>query len=207
MKIIITESQYKKILLENSSNDIENTFKGMSEFFKKVKNDAKKELGLDFEFSLTWGLTIAGLAMPIMSYLQGKYEGLTSSDISLLTAGIVFTFYFANQKNLKLIIAELKKRGLKDVYDDMIQKTKEFKKVFIKFIESFAVPTTSVINVLAFTFLIPVLPELFNFIMGNPTNISVKELILRVAAYVPIKYFVVTLKNLIALMLKRFNGE
>lgn len=207
MKIIITESQYKKILLENSSNDIENTFKGMSEFFKKVKNDTKKELGLDFEFSLTWGLTIAGLAMPIMSYLQGKYEGLTSSDISLLTAGIVFTFYFANQKNLKLIIAELKKRGLKDVYDDMIQKTKQFKKVFIKFIESFAVPTTSVINVLAFTLLIPVLPELFNFIMGNPTNLSIKELVIRVAAYVPIKYFVVTLKNLIALMLKRFNGE
>jgi hypothetical protein len=179
----------------------------MSEFFKKVKNDLKKELSLDFEFSLTWGLTIAGLAMPIMSYLQGKYEGLTSSDISLLTAGIVFTFYFANQKNLKLIIAELKKRGLKDVYDDMIQKTKEFKKVFIKFIESFAVPTTSVINVLAFTLLIPVLPELFNFIMGNPTNLSIKELVIRVAAYVPIKYFVVTLKNLIALMLKRFNGE
>ena len=66
----------------------------------------------------------------------------------------------------KKIIAELKKRGLKDVYDDMIQKTKEFKKVFIKFIESFAVPTTSVINVLAFTLLIPVLPELFNFIMS-----------------------------------------
>jgi hypothetical protein len=207
MKIIITESQYKKILLENSSNEVESKFKDMTEFFKKVKNDLKKELSLDFEFSLTWGLTIAGLAMPIMSYLQGKYEGLTSSDISLLTAGIVFTFYFANQKNLKLIIAELKKRGLKDVYDDMIQKTKEFKKVFIKFIESFAVPTTSVINVLAFTLLIPVLPELFNFIMGNPTNLSIKELIIRVAAYVPIKYFVVTLKNLIALMLKRFNGE
>jgi hypothetical protein len=207
MKIIITESQYKKILLENSSNEVESKFKDMTEFFKKVKNDLKKELSLDFEFSLTWGLTIAGLAMPIMSYLQGKYEGLTSSDISLLTAGIVFTFYFVNQKNLKLIIAELKKRGLKDVYDDMIQKTKEFKKVFIKFIESFAVPTTSVINVLAFTLLIPVLPELFNFIMGNPTNLSIKELIIRVAAYVPIKYFVVTLKNLIALMLKRFNGE
>jgi hypothetical protein len=207
MKIIITESQYKKILLENSSNEVESKFKDMTEFFKKVKNDLKKELSLDFEFSLTWGLTIAGLAMPIMSYLQGKYEGLTSSDISLLTAGIVFTFYFANQKNLKLIIAELKKRGLKDVYDDMIQKTKEFKKVFIKFIESFAVPTTSVINVLAFTLLIPVLPELFNFIMGNPTNLSIKELVIRVAAYVPIKYFVVTLKNLIALMLKRFNGE
>jgi hypothetical protein len=207
MKIIITESQYKKILLENSSNEVESKFKDMTEFFKKVKNDLKKELSLDFEFSLTWGLTIAGLAMPIMSYLQGKYEGLTSSDISLLTAGIVFTFYFVNQKNLKLIIAELKKRGLKDVYDDMIQKTKEFKKVFIKFIESFAVPTTSVINVLAFTLLIPVLPELFNFIMGNPTNLSSKELIIRVAAYVPIKYFVVTLKNLIALMLKRFNGE
>lgn len=207
MKIIITESQYKKILLENSSNEVESKFKDMTEFFKKVKNDLKKELSLDFEFSLTWGLTIAGLAMPIMSYLQGKYEGLTSNDISLLTAGIVFTFYFANQKNLKLIIAELKKRGLKDVYDDMIQKTKEFKKVFIKFIESFAVPTTSVINVLAFTLLIPVLPELFNFIMGNPTNLSIKELIIRVAAYVPIKYFVVTLKNLIALMLKRFNGE
>lgn len=207
MKIIITESQYKKILLENSSNEVESKFKDMTEFFKKVKNDLKKELSLDFEFSLTWGLTIAGLAMPIMSYLQGKYEGLTSSDISLLTAGIVFTFYFANQKNLKLIIAELKKRGLKDVYDDMIQKTKQFKKVFIKFIESFAVPTTSVINVLAFTLLIPVLPELFNFIMGNPTNLSIKELIIRVAAYVPIKYFVVTLKNLIALMLKRFNGE
>ena len=132
MKIIITESQYKKILLENSSNEVESKFKDMTEFFKKVKNDLKKELSLDFEFSLTWGLTIAGFAMPIMRYLQGKYEGLTSSDISLLTAGIVSTVYFANQKNLKLIIAELKKRGLKDVYDDMIQKTKEFKKVFIK---------------------------------------------------------------------------
>ena len=31
MKIIITESQYKKILLENSSNDIENTFNGEDE--------------------------------------------------------------------------------------------------------------------------------------------------------------------------------
>jgi hypothetical protein len=207
MKIIITESQYKKILLENSSNEVESKFKEMSEFFKKVKKDLKTELGLDFEFSLTWGLTIAGFAMPIMRYLKGKYEGLTSGDISLLTAGIVFTFYFANQKHIKTIITELKKRGLKEVYDDMIKKSKEFKNVFIRFIESFAVPATSVINVLAFTFLIPVLPELFNFIMGEPTNLSIKELILRIGAYLPIKYFVVALKTLIALMLKRFKGE
>ena len=41
--------------------------------------------------------------MPIMRYLQGKYEGLTSSDISLLTAGIVYSVDWGNGSKLALI--------------------------------------------------------------------------------------------------------
>jgi hypothetical protein len=48
MNIIITESQYKYILLEESSNGIIKTLNGLKSFTSKVLKTSEKQIGFDF---------------------------------------------------------------------------------------------------------------------------------------------------------------
>ena len=69
MKIIISESQYKKILLEERQNSLLGKLKDLKSFFKKVSEETKNQVGLDLNFLTTWGVTIAGLVKPVSDFM------------------------------------------------------------------------------------------------------------------------------------------
>ena len=57
MKIIISESQHKRILMENINSELEKRFQNMKKFTKNIISEAKKQIDLDLSFLLTWGST------------------------------------------------------------------------------------------------------------------------------------------------------
>ena len=50
MKIIITESQYKKILFESKEKNFEKVFNDLRDFSEKIYDEAKNQVGLDLNF-------------------------------------------------------------------------------------------------------------------------------------------------------------
>ena len=72
MDIILTESQYIKLLLEKNEQDIANKFSRTKEIAKKIISDVKTQFGIDFTFLGTWGSVIGGFVGPISDYMSGK---------------------------------------------------------------------------------------------------------------------------------------
>jgi hypothetical protein len=108
MKIIISESQYKKILLEERQNSLLGKLKELKSFFKKVSEETKNQVGLDLNFLTTWGVTIAGFVKPVSDFIGGKFPEMTSTDLSLITTGIILTYYHSNKEMLGKVLNKIK---------------------------------------------------------------------------------------------------
>jgi hypothetical protein len=96
MKIVLTESQYKKLLIENLSKESVSKLKSLKDFFKKVNNQAKEQMSLDLGFLMTWGASIAGFMKPVADFMEGNYPELSQTDILLLTTGAILTYFTSN---------------------------------------------------------------------------------------------------------------
>lgn len=205
MKILVTENQYRKLLLEESSNEVKTKLEKMSDFFKMVNKEVKESIGMDLQFSASWGISIAGFIGPIVRFIKGEFAGLTKTDISLIATGIIFHTIFENKQNFKRVQEEISNRGLSEVLKLALDKAKTLKGVFTAFIHSFAIPALEALNILAYAFIIPILPDMLNFAMGNP-SMSFAEFSARVLSYFPLKYTVTVLKRLLRSILTRFKG-
>jgi len=81
MKIIVNESQYKKLLFEETSKNSIDKLKELKKFFGDLKNDVKTQIGLDLSFLSTWGVTIAGFVRPIAEFIEGNFPELTNKKL------------------------------------------------------------------------------------------------------------------------------
>lgn len=204
MKIIISESQHKRILIENINSELEKRFQNMKKFTKNVISEAKKQINLDLSFLLTWGSTLGGLMGPVSDYIEGKYPELSNTDISLLCTGAILTYFTNNKEGLTKVLDKIKEKSLIQEFDYMLEKTGELKNVFISFIESFAIPVNKLSNMLAYAFLIPILPELYEMSQGFGEH-DIMELFKRILYFVGVSVSGVFLKNLLLSIVNRFK--
>jgi len=204
MKFIITEQQYKKLLVEETSDEIKTKMKYLSDFFKRVNDDLKETIGLDFQFSATWGLCIAGFMNPITRFIEGEFNGLTTTELSLIGTGVVLTIFYHNKKTLLKVLDKIKELGVVDAFKLALDKAKQLELTFRNFVSSFGLPLIESINMLAYSFIIPILPELARFAYGN-SSLNYGEIIVRLLSYLPLKHLATLIKRLLLDMLKRFN--
>jgi hypothetical protein len=160
MNVVITESQYLQILRENQENEIEQTFSNSKEFAKKIVSDAKKQYGIDFSFLTTWGSVIGGFVGPITNYMEGKYPNLSETDITLISFGIILTFFSSNKEKLNKVLQIIKDKKLVTFFDRALMKSYDLRDALVGFLESLNVTFSKVSNMVAYTFLVPLMPLL-----------------------------------------------
>ena len=174
MKIVITEHQYEKLLLESSKSIIGDEIKRSKEFIKKIVRSVKEDTKLDFSFLFTWGAAIGGFSRPVFNFFEGKYPELTQQDLALLTVASVVTYYTSNKEKLSKLLDVIKERGLVEYFDDMLSKTDELKNTFLSFVESLRITGFKLSGMLAYTFIIPFLSKLLDMSGGSTsTDITV----------------------------------
>lgn len=205
MKIIFTESQYKKILLEENTNSIIKKLEQLKKFFKNVSSESKKQIGLDLEFLATWGVTIAGFVRPISEFMKGNYPQLTNTELALLSTGVILTYFTSNKDGLKKVLEKIKESSLIQEFDNMLSKADELKSTFVSFLESLAIPTSKLSNMLAYTFIIPIIPELYEYAQGN-SSMEIKEMITRVVGFIGVTISGNLVKKLIQEIVKKFKS-
>lgn len=160
MDIILTESQYIKILKEAKENEIEKKFSDSREFTKNILSKAKQQFGIDFTFLATWGSVIGGFVSPVSKYMQGMYPNLTDTDITLISFGIILTYFSSNKEKLQKVLQLIKEKKLITFFDRALDKTYELKEAFFGFLESLNITFSKVSNMIAYTFLVPLVPLL-----------------------------------------------
>jgi hypothetical protein len=205
MKIVITEHQYEKLLLESSKSIIGDEIKRSKEFIKKIVRSVKEDTKLDFSFLFTWGAAIGGFSRPVFNYFEGMNPELTQQDLSLLTIACAVTYYTSNKEKLGKLLDIIKERGLVDYFNEMLSKTDELKNTFLSFIDSLKIAGSKMSSMLAYTFIIPFLSKLLDM-SGGATSTDVTVLTKILLGYLTIKLSAATLTELINKIIERFRS-
>jgi len=205
MKIVITESQHKKILLESASENAMNKLESIRSFFIDLLKTVKKQFGIDLEFLLTWGVTIGGFVKPVSDFIQGEFPELSSTNLALICTGVILTYFTSNKKLLSDVIRKVKENGVIYEFDLMLKKSGQLNKVFLTFVDSLALPMSKISNMIAYSFLIPIIPELYEFAQGH-SGVDVDEIIKRIVSYIGLSSLGFSVKRLITSIVERFKS-
>lgn len=205
MKVLISQNQYKHLVLESTNSKVTNELEKMKSFTKNLLVKTKKQLGFDLKFLLTWGATIGGLMTPVSDFISGEYPELSDTDLTLLMTGCVLTYFTDNRDKLKIVLEKIKQEGLVKVFDVMLSKTNELKNTFLSFVESLSISTHSLSNMLAYTFLIPILPQLYDMSVSGFNNNDINEITKRIVLFFGSTVSGITIKEIISKIVGKFK--
>jgi len=206
MNIIITESQYKYILLEESSNGIIKTLNGLKSFTSKVLKTSEKQIGFDLGFLITWGSTIGGFIGPISDFVKNESVNINDTDLFLILSGVILTYFSSNKQKLNKVLLAIKDRGLVNIFDKTLSKSENLEKVFLSFIDSLGITTHKISNMIAYAFLIPIIPQLYEISLTNVSESEINELTKRLVSFGGITISGVVVRELIKKIINRFKS-
>ena len=206
MDVLLTESQYKKLLFEEKKSEIEKEFDKSKDVTFNIISDIKKQYGIDFTFALTWGATIGGFVGPIQRYLETTYTNLSSSDITLICFGIILTFFSSNKEKLQKVLKLIKEKGIITFFDRAIMKSYDLKDSFISFLESLNMTFSKTSNMLAYAFLVPLVPFLKHISDMDMSDEEMMMLINGITHYSVVLVSSTILTQLISKIIKRFKS-
>ena len=160
MEFLITEAQLRTILSEEERSRMDGYMKQLNSFTKQIVNRVLKSYGLNLRMLLTWGTSVGGMVLPLDQYLRTGEFDLNESQRMLVLAGIAFTLFFETKRPLLKLLKIINDEGLTDVYEKGVSKGKELKDAFLNFMSSVNVSTGSVLDTVAYSFLIPIIVDI-----------------------------------------------
>jgi hypothetical protein len=205
--ILITEEQKRRLLSEESGNNFGDVIKQNYEFVKKIVNDSSKQIGINLEFLITWGATIGGFVGPLEDFLSGQYPELSDLEISLILMGVISSYYIDNKTFVTKIYEKIKEEGLIQPFKTVLNKSKELKEVFLEFIGSLGVTLHKVTNIMSYTFIIPLIPMLYNLAKGDSNSVEPLHIAQRLSGFGLLTISGIILKELINKLIKRFRSK
>ena len=205
MDLILTESQFIKLLKEQQEKEISGIFEKSRDFTKKFLKDVKKQYGIDFTFLLTWGSVIGGFVGPISNYMEDRYSNLSESDITLICFGITLTFFSSNKEKLHKVLEIIKEKKLITFFDRAILKSYELRDAMFNFLDSLNITFSKVSNMIAYTFLIPLVPLLKDISDLDLSEQQVNLIVTGVSHYTGGIFTSNLLTTLIDKIIKRFK--
>ena len=165
MDFLINESQLRVILQEQDQSKMSDYMRELYSFTSNLVNKAKKTYGLNLKLLLTWGASVGGLVMPLDSFIRtGRFE-LTDEQATLILIGVACTYFYDNVKTLKTILTKIKEEGLEDTFKEVLVKSRNLKNSFSKFLESANVTLGSTLDLVTYSFLIPIIGDIQSAIM------------------------------------------
>lgn len=206
--IIITESQKRRLLNEGGGGgNFSEVIKKNYDLVKDIISKSSSQIGLNLEFLITWGASIGGFVGPLNDFISGQNPDFSDLDISLILTGIIANYYIDNKSLVNKIATTIKERGLTDSFKKYLRKSRELKKVFFQFVESLGITLHKVTNILSYTFILPLLPMLYDMAKTGADSKDIKELIQRLAGFGILTVSGIILKELITKIVRRFKGK
>ena len=193
MKIIIAESQRRLLLQEIKLDDVtskigsvvnayqkkyEKLLEDVKDVFGKTKTDITNQL----TFLVTWGSGIGAFIGPVQEFVNGEFPTLNPKQVTLLLIGVIATFFVEKGNLLKEIKSKIKESNLENEFERTLKKSDELKNTFEIFIKSLGKTSLTMLNMLSYTFLLPLIPEIYDYIV-DAKQINVKEFVSRIISF------------------------
>jgi len=208
MEFLITESQLKLILQEQDQSKMSDYMKEMYSYTKNLVEKSKKIYGLNLKLLLTWGASIGGFVLPLDNFIKtGRFE-LNDVEQTLILIGIACSIFYDNSRTLKLIYKKIKEHGLEDVFKEVLVKSKNLKSPFLRFLSSVNVTVSSSLDLLAYSFLIPIITDILDAsVNGGDIEIMSKTIAKRLIASGVVIVSQVFLSETIKKLIKKFSRQ
>jgi hypothetical protein len=160
MEFLINESQLRVILQEQDQSKMTDYMRELYSFTSDIVNKARKTYGLNLKLLLTWGASVGGLVMPLDNFIRSGRFDITDEQVVLLLVGVACTYFYDNVNTLKRISLRIKEQGLEDVFKEVLLKGKNLKDSFFRFLKSSNVTTRTTLDLIAYSFLIPIITDI-----------------------------------------------
>ena len=167
MEFLITESQLRTLLSEEERSQLGSYMKQLNAFTKQIVSRVAKSYGLNLRMLLTWGTSVGGMVLPLDEFLKTGDFNLTEEQRMLVLSGIAFSLFFESRRSITKLLSTIKDEGLEDVYRKGLKKGKELKTTFIDFVESLSVGTSLFVDTIAYSFLIPIINDIYSVTLNS----------------------------------------
>lgn len=205
---LINESQKRQILFESMSDEIKRQSKENKNLIERIYRDASKQINFDLSIMLTFSASIAGFIGPVEQFLKDNYQGLTSMEISLILTGIIFQYIQDNKGALKEVYSKIRENGLVSPFRNALDKSERLKDSFIGLVLSLGVSFQKTSNILGYTFLIPIIPILYESISNGMVSFDdVSEIVKRLTIFGGLNYGGMTINHLIKSLIERIKSN
>ena len=180
MKITLTESDIRHVILESAEKQTEKTIENVKKYTKDLYEKVKDHLGLNLKFLLTWGVGIGALISPIESWINENVADVTPMEVTLIAISAVMTVFFEKKADIKVLLDRIKEEGLSDTFSTVVKKTKELKKSFKKLLEYLGVGLSGVASMANYAFMLPLIPIMKEvFIRGDFEEVELDKMVTR----------------------------
>jgi hypothetical protein len=177
MDFLINESQLRIILQEQDQSKMSDYMKEMYSYTNGLVDRAKSIYGLNLKLLLTWGASVGGFVLPLNNFIKtGRFE-LNEAEQTLILVGIACSVFYDNSRALKLIYKKIKEQGLEDVFKEVLIKSKNLKNSFSKFLSSANITISSSLDLVAYSFLIPIITDILEIVQNGANIESVSKTI------------------------------
>jgi hypothetical protein len=206
MDFLIKESQLRLILQEQDQSKMGDYMKEMYSYTSNLVDRAKSIYGLNLKLLLTWGASVGGFVLPLDNFIKTGRFDLNEAQQTLILVGIACSVFYDNSRALKLIYKKIKEQGLEDVFKEVLIKSKNLKNSFSKFLDSANVTISSSLDLVAYSFLIPIITDILNASMnGGDINMMSKTIAKRLIASGVVIVSQSVLSDAIKKLIKKFT--
>lgn len=205
MKVLITESQYKSIILESSRKRINADLQTLKKFAEEVIGKFQEDTGMQFKLLFTWGAAVGGILLPLNDFIESGDFNLNSFQVTSILVATAAVLFDENTRLIKQIITKIKEDGIEDTFNQVLEKGVELKNAFLDFTQSLNVTVYTMTNIMSYAFLIPILPMLWEIANNGADSKDVKDISIRLLSFGLTSVTGAFLKTLISKIIERFR--
>ena len=203
-QIIINEAQSRFLLTEEIADKLSSKVKQTADYGKNLVKQISDVTKLDLRFLLTWGAAIGGFMKPLDDLISGKYPEIGPMNKIFILSAVLLTYFFENKELLSKITKKIKESGFGEILLEVISKAETLRNAFGSFLESLSLTVGRVSNMMAYTFLIPILPIIID-LGSNFELANVEELVKRILSYGVVLMSGFALRDLLGKLGKRLS--
>lgn len=164
MKVLISEEQYKRVILEQAQKEVKSLMDAQMDMGRKAVEDASKWIGFDYKFLLTYAMGIGGLLPTVTKWLYNQEPSLDEAQITALIISAISLVFFETKTASEEIRNKMKEKGLESELDKTVtflEKTKNWLSSLFDAVPEIVMKAS---NILAYTFLLPLSTYITNIV-------------------------------------------
>lgn len=205
MKVIISEQQYRRIILENKESKIIETLENLKSFTLSVLENAKKDMNINFRMLFTWGAAVGGVMGPLNDFIKSNNFELNEFQVTLILVAACSILFGENRRTIQKLVSLIKKEKIESEFNTCLEKSKVLKETFISFLESLNITFYTMANIMSYAFIIPILPLLWDLAHTTESN-QVSEIVTRILSFGVVSISSNLFKQLFRKLIERFKG-